>query len=232
MSVSDVVGALFKRQADRELSAWEYVDEAGDLVAAGKDGKVDMGKLEAMLPAIDWTLTNFKTAVERKKEFIRLQSIGAGKEEAVAQYRELSAQARTTRENNDAEIKRLEAESDEADKAASRALSALDEIRAAERELRRLMDTPAKRADRAELKHAVSAGTTRRRQLDEQIRYLASEIRTMEATTPSDDATRREQIAGKKAELDQLEQELARADAAVAQTTGLVERAEAELIKA
>ncbi len=107
---------LRKREADREMSAHEYVTEAIRLEASDKVDKVDVGKLEGHLVAVGMTADGFAAAVDRTREINRLRSIIAGKQEATERHRELGQQAKTIRANNTAEIQRLNDESDAAEK--------------------------------------------------------------------------------------------------------------------
>ncbi len=149
---------LRKRETDRELSAREYVDQAVEAAAIGKDGKLDVGKLELQLQATGWTLTDFEAAVDRQTEINRLHAIVQGKADAAEQFKELARQAKAIRENNDAEIARLNTESDVADVAAAKAQSTVNAIATAEQELRKLVDSEDKRAERTETKANRTAG--------------------------------------------------------------------------
>ncbi len=227
MSILDL---LLRRKADRELSAQEYVTEAIRLEATGKADKIDVGKLEQHLAAVGITADGFAGAVEREKEINRLRTIIDGKDEASEQFRALAEQAKTTRANNDAEIVRLNAESDEADEAATKTRRAVDAIGAAERELRTLMDSPEQRAQRTEAKHHVSASMQRYRAVAEQIRQLGATVSGLSDIESGLAPRQKEDLAAKREELKRLHSEYDELENAVNAGNARLESLEAELV--
>jgi len=243
MSILDV---LRRRTQERHVSADDFVREAIQAEASGQTKGLDVGRLEQSLAAIGWDADDFERAVERQREIDGLRSIVSQKDAAHKRFRRAADAATKTRTENEAAIKRLQAEIEAAELVKSKADFELKTIRENEQQLRQF-ESDQHRRERMQLKQLRSDLLTRQRELEQQAQAerntLANvggvrsphdgSVRPVEA--PSVREFRNEQhrqqfIDAKEQTIAKINGELAEIEAELGTTTEALDQAEREAV--
>lgn len=215
--MASILDLLRKRNADREMSAADYVTTCVRAEATGESRKIDIAKLESAMIETATTLEMFEQAVERERRLTELRRVASGLPTAAARFNELSAHAKARRDEVEREVAALNRDVENAERAASQARGELDRCRAAEAELKKLLESPARRQARLSAKPGLSKLRNTRRALEEEIASLQSSVDNVGARVFDFPEQRDRFLADRQAKLDRAQKKLADVAARLAQ---------------
>ena len=230
--MASILDLLRKRNADREMSAADFITQCVKAEAAGESKKIDIGKLESAMIETGTTLEAFEAAVEREQRLTELRGVVAGLPDARDRFKELSQHAKARRVEVEAEITALRQEAENAAQAANEARRELDRCSQAEAELRRLLESPARKQARIEAKPVLSKLRQQRRGLEQEIVDLKAAISNVDARRFSFESQRDAYLADRQKKLDQAKVKLAKVVSQLTAAEAAEEEAERELAAA
>jgi len=241
-----IFSLLKKREAEREVSAQEYVSQAVAAEASGKGDKIDVGNLEAQMQALGWSVADFEAAVEREREINELRLVVNTKAQVEKEIDAARKERKAVHERNKKALDRIEAENERVDHRWSNATAAGDLVRRAEQRLREY-ESDSHRERRQSLKRLRGDLLARQRELEQRAQAerntLANvggvrsphdgSVRPVEA--PSVREFRNEQhrqqfIDAKEQVIAKINGELSEIEAELVTTTEALDQAEAEVV--
>ena len=172
---------LSKRRSSRELSAKEFIAQAVTAEASGQSDKIDVGKLEAHMQTVGWSLEQFEAAVARQREVDRLRAITASKADANKAFRTAADRAAQIRRDHEAEIRRLQGEIEQAEQAVVAARVRVDRISIAEQELRQF-ESQQSRSERTVVKQRRSELLATQRELNDRVQAAQRDLSRIDGT--------------------------------------------------
>ena len=226
MSIFD---RLKKREAERELSADQFIRQAIAAVAAGDEDKLDLGKLEGHLQVVGWSLEQFEDAVERQQAIDKLREIVANKDKVIENFKTVSETALQNKRDYETQIEELRQAIIDDEQAVAEARRRVDAIQQSEQRLRQL-EPAGHREGRMLLKEDCS-----------RLRRLKQDILNRRETANSrlKNPGRFSTSAGKQAHVEQQRQTIAECDEQIVkvekelgEAVARFEQAEAEAIGA
>lgn len=207
--MASILDLLRKRNADRELSSLDFIQQCIRAEAAGESRKIDIGRLESAMVETATSVEQFAAAVERERKLAELRGVVANLPAVVERHRNLSEHAKTRKVEGEREIEAIRQEIAGAEQAASQAAAELNRVRVAEAELRALMESPAQREARLAAKGPLSKLRRQQRSLEEQITGLRSQIANIGVRQFTFDTQKEEAVSALQGQLQSAEKKLA-----------------------
>lgn len=216
-----LLDVLRKRHDDKQMSHADYVAKAVQAEASGNAKGIDISRLEGSMAAIGMDFSTFEAAVERERRVTELRGVASGLADAEVRFKDLAQHAKARQAAGEEEISAIRKEVAEAELAASLSRSELDRCKQADLELRRLLESPARKQARLDTKPVLAGLRQRKRDLEEEIIGIESAIKnidvrsfTFAAERDRHLADREEKLTRTQAKLAKITQQLAEAEAA------------------
>ena len=200
---------LKKRSDDKQMSHADYVSKAVTAEASGDTRSIDVTKLELAMAAIGMDFSMFEKAVERERRLTELRGVASGLADAQVRFKDLAQHAKDRQAAAEAEITAIRKEVEQAEQAAGQARSELTRCQMAESELKKLLESPARRQARLEAKPALSKLRRRKSDLEQEVVDLESAIKNVDVRTFTFSGERDQYIASRQLKRDQAQKKLA-----------------------
>ncbi len=207
--MASILDLLRKRTADREMSAADFITQCIKAEAAGESRKIDIAKLESAMIETSTSVESFAAAVERERRLTELRGVASGLADAQTKFKDLAQHSKDRRAAAEVEITAIRKEVEQAEQAAGQARSELTRCQMAESELKKLLESPARRQARLEAKPALSKLRRRKSDLEQEVVDLESAIRNVNVRTFTFSEERDRYLADKQQKLNKVQAKLA-----------------------